>query len=196
MRRTYLRSLILSGIMVMTGPLLPHASTAKSLFESKPLLQDQFIVLGRPIGDSQWTLLVLEQIKPEPRCWVQRTDGLIDPSLNRFNFTGICGRYIDSNGYSLRSGGEDQGSRVRLRLRQQAGELLLETSPWQHPSSVVIGQAPIPLRDPNGFIRIRLNPGWRLERRVYLGKPLGHLYFAHPEAWDRLVSQADWHSAS
>ena len=148
MRRTYLRSLILTGIMAMTGPLLPHASTAKSLFESKPLPQDQFIVLGRPVGDSQWTLLVLEQIKPEPRCWMQRTDGLIDPSLNRFNFTGICGRYIDSNGYSLRSGGEDQGSRVRLRLRQQDEELLLETSHWQHPSSVVIGQAPIPLRDP------------------------------------------------
>ena len=92
MRRTYFRSLILTGIMAMTGPLLPHASTAKSLFESKPLPQDQFIVLGRQVGDSQWTLLVLEQIKPEPRCWMQRTDGLIDPSLNRFNFTGICGR--------------------------------------------------------------------------------------------------------
>ena len=196
MRRTYFRSLVLSGIMAMTGPLLPCASSAKSLFESKPLPQDQFIVLGRPVGDSQWTLLVLEQIKPEPRCWMQRTDGLIDPSLNRFNFTGICGRYIDSNGYSLRSGGEDQGSRLRLRLRQQNEMLLLETSHWQHPNSVLIGQAPIPLRDPNGFIRIRLNPGWRLERRVYLGKPLGHLYFAHPKPWNRLVSQADWHSAS
>ena len=80
-------------------------------------------------------------------------------SQNRFNFTGICGRYIDSNGYSLRSGGEDQVSRVRLRLRQKDEELLLETSHWQHPSFVVIGQAPIPLRDPKGFIRIRLNPG-------------------------------------
>ena len=125
MRRTYFRSLILSGIMAMTGPLLPCVSSAKSLFESKPLPQDQFIVLGRPVGDSQWTLLVLEQIEPEPRCWMQRTDGLIDPSLNRFNFTGICGRYIDSNGYSLRSGGENLGSRVRLRLRQQGRDLRL-----------------------------------------------------------------------
>ena len=56
MRRTYFRSLILTGLMAMTGPLLPHASAAKSLFESKPLLQDQFIVLGRPVDDSQWTL--------------------------------------------------------------------------------------------------------------------------------------------
>jgi len=51
-RRTYFRSLILSGIMVMTGPLLPHASTAKSLFESNPPPQDQFIVLDWPVGDS------------------------------------------------------------------------------------------------------------------------------------------------
>ena len=64
MRRTYLRSLILSGIMAIAGPLLPDTTAAQSLFESKPLPQDQFIVLGRPVGDSQWTLLVLEQIEP------------------------------------------------------------------------------------------------------------------------------------
>ena len=49
----------------------------------------------------------------------------MDPSLNRFNFTGICRRYLDSNGSSLRSGGEDLGSRVRLRLRQQGRDLRL-----------------------------------------------------------------------
>ena len=44
---------------------------------------------------------------------------MVDPSLNRFDFTCICSRYLDSNGYSLRSGGADLRSRVRLRLRQQ-----------------------------------------------------------------------------
>ena len=48
---------------------------------------------------------MLEQIKAQPRCWKARQDGLVEPRLNRFNFSGICKRYLDSNGYSLRSGG-------------------------------------------------------------------------------------------
>ena len=50
------------------------------------------------------------------------SDGLVDPALNRFDFTGICSRYIDSNGYSLRVGEEDLASRYRLRLEQQGIE--------------------------------------------------------------------------
>ena len=85
---------------------------------------------------------------------------------------------------------------MRLQVLQQDEELLLETSHWQHPSSVVIEQAPIPLRDPNVFIRIRLNPRWRLDRRISSFNKVKHLYFAHPDLWDRLVSQVDWRSAS
>tara|TARA_B100001057_G_scaffold369153_1_gene372748 strand:- start:257 stop:664 length:408 start_codon:yes stop_codon:yes gene_type:complete len=110
--------------------------------------KDRFIVLARFVGRSNWTLLVLEQLKPQPRCWSKRPDGLVDPSLNRFDFTGICSRYLDSNGYSLRSGGEDLGSRVRLRLRQQGGDLLLETSQQQQRTSVMVGQPHTAARPP------------------------------------------------
>ena len=34
--------------------------------------------------------------------------------LATFDFTGICNRYIDGNGYSLRIGGDDLGTRYRL----------------------------------------------------------------------------------
>ena len=68
-------------------------------------------MLAQAIGRAQWKLLVLEQIKAQPRCWRARQDGLVEPSLNRFNFSGICKRYLDSNGYSLRSGGQDLGTR-------------------------------------------------------------------------------------
>ena len=191
MRRTYLRTLILTGAIATTALLFPRANAAQGLFNSKPVPQDKFIVLARPIGRSDWTLLVLEQLKPQPRCWSKRSDGLVDPSLNRFDFTGICSRYLDSNGYSLRSGGEDLGSRVRLRLRQQGRDLRLETSQQQQQSSVVIGRAPIPRRDRHGFVSLRLEPGWRLERRVYQGKPLNHLYFAHREPFIRLLARAE-----
>ena len=190
MRRTYLRTLILTGAIATTALLFPRANAAQGLFNSQPVPQDKFIVLARPIGRSDWTLLVLEQLKPQPRCWNKRSDGLVDPSLNRFDFTGICSRYLDSNGYSLRSGGEDLGSRVRLRLRQQGRDLRLETSQQQQRSSVVIGRAAIPQRDRHGFVSLRLEPGWRLERRVYQGKPLNHLYFAHREPFNRLLARS------
>ena len=50
----------------------------------------------------------------------------MDPTLNTFNFAGICNRYLDSNGYSLCSGGEDLGNRFRLSLRQRGNSLQLQ----------------------------------------------------------------------
>jgi len=191
MRRTYLRTMILTGVIATTALSFPRANAAQGLFNSQPVRQDKFIVLARPVGRSNWALLVLQQLKTQPRCWSKRSDGLVDPSLNRFNFTGICSRYLDSNGYSLRSGGEDLGSRVRLRLRQQGRDLRLETSQQQQQSSVVVGRAPIPRRDRHGFVTLRLEPGWRLERRLYQGKPLNHLYFAHREPFNRLLARAE-----
>ena len=67
MRRTYLRTLILTGAIATTALLFPRANAAQGLFNSQPVPQDKFIVLARPIGRSDWTLLVLEQLKPPPR---------------------------------------------------------------------------------------------------------------------------------
>ena len=52
----------------------------------------------------------------------------------------------------------------------------------------MIGHAPIPRRDHHDFVSLRLEPGWRLERRLYQGKPLNHLYFAHREPFNRLLA--------
>ena len=68
---------------------------------------------------------MLEQIKARPLCWEEREDGLIKPSLNEFNFSGICSRYLDSNGYSLRTGGADSDKRYRLKLEQSGNRLVL-----------------------------------------------------------------------
>ena len=71
---------------------------ARSLFDSAAVLKKHYAVLAQPIGQAQWKLLVSEQIKAQPRCWRARQDGLVKPSLNRFNFSGICKRYLDGNG--------------------------------------------------------------------------------------------------
>ena len=91
MSRTYLRAAGLTAVTLLGASHLQE-SAARSLFDSTAVPQERFAVLAQPIGRAQWKLLVLEQIKAQPRCWRARQDGLVEPSLNRFNFSGICKR--------------------------------------------------------------------------------------------------------
>ena len=189
MSRTYLRAAGLTAVGLLAAGLSQEGS-ARALFDSAAVAEKRFAVLAQPIGRAQWKLLVLEQIKVQPRCWRARQDGLVEPSLNRFNFSGICKRYLDSNGYSLRSGGQDLGTRFRFRLKRSGTSLKLEALDPQQRAPLLVGQARISTRDPNGFVALRLEPGWALERRVYQGRPLNHLYFAHQEPVNRLLAIA------
>ena len=174
---------------------LPWAGAA-NLFSSQPLDASRFAVLARPVGANNWNLLVLEQIQPEPLCWEQRPDGLVDPALNRFNFTGICSRYLDSNGYSLRIGEQDLASRYRLQLRQSGSELRLEASSPSQAAVLVVAKARVPLRDRDGFVALKLMPGWDLQRRVYGEQTLSHIYFANPTPLPTLLARASGTSTS
>ena len=189
MSRTYLRAAGLTAVALLGAGQLQE-SAARSLFDSAALQQERFAVLAQPIGRAQWKLLVLEQIKVQPRCWTPRQNGLVEPSLNRFDFTGICKRYLDSNGYSLRSGGQDLGTRFRFRLKQSGASLKLEALDPQQKAPLLIGQAHIPGRDINGFVSLQLEPGWTLQRRVYQGRQLNHLYFSHQTPVNRLLAKA------
>ena len=190
MSRTYLRAAGLTAVGLLAAGLSQEGS-ARALFDSAAVPQEHIAVLAQPIGRAQWKLLVLEQIKAQPRCWRARQDGLVEPSLNRFNFSGICKRYLDSNGYSLRSGGQDLGTRFRFRLKPSGASLRLEALDPQQRAPLLVGQAPLPTRrDPNGFVALQLEPGWALERRVYQGLPLNHLYFAHHDPVNRLLALA------
>ena len=188
MQRTYLPLLALSAAIAAPA-------WAASVFTSQPLDQARFAVLAQPVGKSDWKLLVLEQIKPEPLCWEKRSDGLIDPALNRFDFSGICSRYLDSNGYSLRVGDEDLASRYRLRLEQQGQSVaLLAMSPSQ-PTELLVGKAPLPKRDRQAFVAIKLEPGWSLERRAYGSQTLSHVYFANGTPLSQLIAKASRNAA-
>jgi hypothetical protein len=111
----------------------------------------------------------------------------VDPSLNRFDFTGICSRYLDSNGYSLRIGQEDLATSYRLRLQQQGTSLrLLAMSPSQA-NEMLVGRGTVNQRDRDGFVPISLEPGWTLERRVYGGQTLSHIYFANGTPLAQLI---------
>ena len=163
---------------------------AANLFDSQPLDQERFAVLAQAVGRDRWKLLVLEQIKPRPLCWETRRDGLVKPSLNSFDFTGICSRYLDSNGYSLRTGGSDMASSFRLRLDTDRQGLKLSAMDPNRDVPIVVARANRPKRDRNAFVKLELEPGWSLERRAYQGRTLSHVYFAHAASTDTLLARA------
>lgn len=173
--------------------LLPSLSGSgvrgETLFAAQPVDGRRFAVLARPVGREDWSLLVLEQLAAVPACWSKRPDGLVDPSLNRFNFTGICNRYIDSNGYSLRVGEQDLASSHRLRVVQVGQELRLMASTVSTPTDLLVGRGRLPLRDRDAFVELSLEPGWSLQRRLYEGRELSHLYFANGESLPVLLAR-------
>ena len=190
MKRTYLA---LSGLL-LAGSALPAAlplAEAAGLFGSRPVDPSRFAVLARPVGEGDWNLLVLEQLAPAPRCWTPTADGLVDPSLNRFDYTAVCSRYLDSNGYSLRIGEQDLASSYRLRLQQQGRVLLLQALSPNEPTVLVVGRAEVPRRDRDAFVAISLDPGWELQRRSFGQQTLNHLYFANASPLRQLIAQAN-----
>ena len=163
---------------------------AANLFDSQPLDEERFAVLAQPVGRDRWKLLVLEQIKVQPRCWEQLSDELVSPSLNRFNFAGICSRYLDSNGYSLRTGGSDMAASYRLKIEADSRGLSLFAIDSRRDQSLLIARSTDNRRDRNAFVQFELEPDWRLERRSYRGRTLGHVYFAHPDPAEVQIARA------
>jgi hypothetical protein len=100
---------------------------------------------------------------------------VVDPLLSKFDFTGICNRYIDGNGYSLRIGGDDLGTRYRLTVVNTGSDMELLAAPTRDRSkpTLLVAKAG---GSGSGFLKLNLEPGWSLMRRAYGKKPLGHIY--------------------
>ncbi|MCP9899616.1 DUF3747 domain-containing protein [Cyanobium sp. Cruz CV13-4-11] len=190
MQRTYLA---LAGLALAGAGLSmvqPRLAMAAGLFQTTEVDADRFAVLARPVGNSEWTLLVLEQLATQPSCWQARPDGLVDPTLNRFDYTGICNRYLDSNGYSLRVADQDLGTTYRLQVQQVGSRLELQAVSPSNAAVLVVGRAEVPRRDRDGFVSLTLEPGWDLKRRTYEQRSLSHLYFASPAPLEQLIARA------
>ena len=100
---------------------------------------------------------------------------MVDPLLSKFDFTGLCNRYIDGNGYSLRIGGDDLGTSYRLSVVNTGRDIELLATPIKHPSqpTMLVARAG---GAAGGFVQLKLEPAWTLKRRAYGKKSLGHLY--------------------
>ena len=175
-------SLTLSTAFLATAGLsfataaVPAAQAASSLFSEQSVNASQFVVMAAPRNDVDYNLVVLEQKSSSRDCWTE-SNGVINPLLLNFDFSGICGRATDSNGYSIRMAGEDLGLQYSLRLVDRGNYVALLAAPnRRNQSTLEIGRTQSSEKD---FLAVELNPGWNLSRRVYDGKPLGHIYFSN-----------------
>ncbi|PZD73454.1 hypothetical protein C1752_02144 [Acaryochloris thomasi RCC1774] len=154
-------------------------------FEQTEVSQEKFVAIAVPLtqGNSH-NLLILEQISAEKECWEEDTaQGVVDPLLLNFDFTGICGRSTDSNGYSIRVAGQDLGLDYKLSVKKRGDVLALVGYSYKDSRApeLEIGRT---TQSGSGFLKIELAPGWRFAKRAYDGKTLGHVYLtrdAFPE---------------
>ena len=172
----------LLGALCM-GTTLPSAH-AGALFDATDVDAGNFLLVAAPIGNGERAQLnIYEQIKATRPCFAVTgaQPGQVDPLLSTFDFTGICGRFLDGNGYSLRIGGSDLASSYRLSVIRSNNDNLLLAVPTKSgvgPEMVVART----LGPGSGFLQLVLEPGWQLKRRAYAGRRLGHVYL-YRDGW-------------
>ncbi len=171
---------------------LPPQPVQAVQFDKSEIDPSRFLILASPIGTTNaYKLLIFEQLNNRRQCWqeVPGTPTTIDPLFMTFDFTGICGRSTDSNAYSVRVGDEDLAGRYNLRLVRKANELVLVAFSLTDKNLrfFEIGRTH-GLSD--GYLKIDLDPGWRLTRRMFNGKSTGHLYFTTDLTLGDLANQA------
>ncbi|HEY9821873.1 MAG TPA: DUF3747 domain-containing protein [Candidatus Sericytochromatia bacterium] len=157
--------------------------TTAATFDNQEVNPNNFLAATVPFGSNQKQLLILEQISPRQSCWSESGSSpvSVDLLLLKFNFTGICARSTDSNGYSIRMNGQDLGLDYLLRVVERDGEMVLVGTHRidRQAPEIIIGRTK---GKREGSEKIFLDPGWRFTRRTYQGKALGHIYLTNDSA--------------
>ncbi len=184
LRLAALSTLAISSFGTSFAPQAAQAST----FGEQAVAQDDFVAVAAPIGSTgRHQLLVIEQQSNRRDCWSEN-GSIVNPLLANFDFTGICGRYTDSNGYSIRTAGQDLGVQYNLRTVRQGSDLVLQGVPFlPNRPTIELGRAPYT----NDFVRIDLNDGWEFSKRTYQGRALGHVYLSNAETLTALTQNSN-----
>lgn len=157
-------------------------------FDQTEINQDKVVAIAVPRGIGGHSLLILEQVSNQKDCWKEMgaTPTVVDPLLLNFDFTGICGRATDSNGYSLRMAGVDLGLEYTLSLQNSNGDIKLMATPRNASAKPVVIGRTNGITD--GMLKISLDPGWRFTKRAYQGTTLGHFYLTSDKTADGVDS--------
>ena len=186
--RTLVSLLSAAGLAAL-APQLPASSQA--LFNAAEVDQSKFVIVAAPIGDgSRAQLNIYEQRSAARPCFSVQgaSPAVVNPLLATFDFTGICNRFIDANGYSVRVGGSDLATVYRLSVVRQGNDnqlLAIPTKASAGPEMVVArtgGHA-------GGFLLFVPEPGWKLMRRQFGGRALGHVYL-YRDSWPQAAAPA------
>ncbi|MGB3190960.1 MAG: DUF3747 domain-containing protein [Limnoraphis sp.] len=178
MKRVFKRTLAALAMTVLSTVNVASEAIAVQ-FGQREVQQERFVAMAIPRAYG-YSLVIVEQVSNSTPCWSESGSNPIqvDPLLLNFDFTGICGRATDSNGYSVRMGGEDLALSHSLSVRGVDNDILLVATSRENPYAepIVIGRS---YGVSNGFVKIILEPGWRFTKRTYQDKTLGHTYFTH-----------------
>ena len=160
--------------------LVAGSSFSASQFGQKEVDQSQFEAIASPYqAGKAHQLLVVEQVTNARPCWNETgaAPTLIEPLLLQFDFTGICGRSTDANGYSIRMNGEDLGLKYSLRVLRRDNDLVLVGAPRDRGGQeIMVGHTNGVTTD---FAKITLDPGWRFTKRTLGDRTLGHVYLTY-----------------
>jgi len=166
-------ALLLGAVLAL--PVGGESARAQALFGAGEVDPTRFLLVAAPIGTSgdRYQLNIYEQLKPTRPCFAvgEGKPAAVNPLLSTFDFTGICGRFIDANGYSLRVGGSDLATSYRLSVVKGGGDVLLVARPTKSAAQgeLVVARAG---GVGSGF----------LKRRQFGGRSLGHVY-VYNESW-------------
>lgn len=179
-----MRRLPFPAVLLALVAAVPGQHAAAAMFQATELEQERFVLVAAPIGDgSRAQLNIYEQLNGKRACYAVNGEApaVVEPLLGSFDFTGICSRYLDANGYSLRVGDDDLAASYRLMVVRQNDDNLLLAIPTRAGAGpeMVVARTKGP---GGGFLQLVFEPGWQLRRRAYGGRNLGHVYL-YREAW-------------
>lgn len=174
-----MRKLLLTALLAFstTAPWFTLPAQA-NLFGNQRVDERRFALIAAPfgVGKRSYQLLVVEQASNARQCWQEYGSAptRVNPLLLTFDFTNICKRMADSNGYSVRVGNEDLGWRFILSVVERGNDVvLIANSARERGVQIEIGRT---RGVANEHLKIELNPGWSLTRRTYNGRALDHIY--------------------
>ncbi len=179
-----------------TPPPVPIQVDQSAQFGMQETDQTPFILVAQPTsrlgGRQRYGLMIIEQKRAEPLCY--STTGSNPTQVNvlllNFDFTGICGKATDTNGYIVRTAGEDIAYDPVIEERD--GVLVLSGIPRRSAGSnaqpILMGQTDGIAA--NGFTKLFLRPGWRLARQTYNNSVTGRTYLANDKTLAQLVVES------
>lgn len=172
----------------------------KAQMAQQELDQNGVVLVASPYQNGeQHQLLIIEQLSSARACWGEQKMNnmtLINPLLSEFDFSGICGRATDSNGFSVRMGGQDLNWRYALQVVEKDNQLWLmarSTSARKSMPDLLVGR--VGGTTPS-FAKIVLEPGWRVTRRIAEGKLTGHFYLTHDRSLEQVVAALQGNSTN